>query len=55
MEAEKDQMDQTRLICGIHPDNFAWKLEPGESFTAPEVLMAYSGRDRAASAGSSTG
>ena len=44
MEAEKDQMDQTRLICGIHPDNFAWKLEPGESFTAPEVLMAYSGQ-----------
>ena len=43
MEAEKDQMDQTRLVCGIHPDDFAWKLQPGETFTAPEVLMAYSG------------
>lgn len=43
METEKDQMDQTRLICGIHPDNFAWILNPGERFTAPEVLMAYSG------------
>ena len=29
MEAEKDQMDQTRLISSIHPDNYAWKLEPG--------------------------
>ena len=43
MEAEKDQMDQTRLICSIHPDDFAWKLQPGETFSAPEVLMAYSG------------
>lgn len=41
MEAEKDQMDQTRLVCGIHPENFEWKLESGESFTTPEVLMAY--------------
>lgn len=44
MEAEKDQADQTRLICGIHPDNFEWTLEAGDSFVAPEVLMAYSGR-----------
>ena len=42
MEAEKDQVDQTRLICGIHPDNFAWKLQPGEQFDTPEVMMTYS-------------
>lgn len=42
MEAEKDQVDQIRLICGIHPDNFAWNLQPGESFDTPEVMMTYS-------------
>lgn len=43
MEAEKDQVNQTRLVCGIHPDNFAWNLQPGEAFDAPEVMMTYSG------------
>ena len=42
MEAEKDQIDQTRLICGIHPDNFAWNLQPGEEFDTPEVMITYS-------------
>lgn len=42
MEAEKDQADQTRLVCGIHPDNFAWNLQPGEQFDTPEVMMTYS-------------
>ncbi len=41
MEAEVDQVDQTRLVCGIHPDSFAWTLEPGESFQTPEVLFTY--------------
>ena len=43
MEIEKDQISQTRFICGIHPDNFSWILEPGESFQTPEVMMTYSG------------
>ena len=42
MEAELDQVGQTRLVCGIHPDDFAWTLEPGESFQTPEVMMSYS-------------
>ena len=42
MEAEKDQVNQTRLICGIHPDNFAWNLEPGEEFHTPEIMMTAS-------------
>ena len=42
MEAEKDQADQTRLICGIHPDNFAWTLQPGEEFYTPEIMMTVS-------------
>lgn len=41
-EAAKDQVDQTRFIMGIHPDNFNWELLPEDSFHGPEVLMAYS-------------
>ncbi len=40
---QKDQFDQTRLVMGIHPDRFSWQLRAGETFEAPEVVMAYSG------------
>ena len=42
LEAEKNQIDETRITLGIHPDDFAWPLGPGESFTTPEVLMTFS-------------
>lgn len=41
-EAEMDQFNQTRVIMGIHPENFSYKLEPGESFWTPEAAMVYS-------------
>ena len=44
MEAERDQFDQTRMIMGIHPQQFEWMLQPGETFTAPEVMLTYSGQ-----------
>lgn len=44
MEIEKDQINQIRFICGIHPDNFTWVLEPEQTFTTPEVMMVYSDR-----------
>ncbi|MCI9339194.1 MAG: alpha-galactosidase [Dorea sp.] len=34
----------TRIVMGINPVNFSWKLEPGDTFTAPEVVMVYSDR-----------
>lgn len=37
-----DQFDQTRMVMGIHPENFCWKLESGDSFQSPEVNMIYS-------------
>ncbi len=40
-QAELDQYDQTRLLLGIHPGNFCYKLDPGEVFYAPEAAMAY--------------
>lgn len=41
-QAEGCQFDTTRVVMGIHPENFSWKLEPGEVFTCPEVVMVYS-------------
>ena len=41
-QAERSQHDQVRLVMGIHPQDFAWGLEPGESFCTPEVLLTYS-------------
>lgn len=41
-QVEKSQFDSVRMCMGIHPEGFTWKLEPGESFTAPEVVMVYS-------------
>lgn len=42
-EAEKDQYDTVRVNMGIHPQGFSWKLEPGECFFTPEVVMTFSG------------
>ena len=41
-QAELDQFNRIRAVMGIHPDNFCWQLEPGESFQAPEVLLVCS-------------
>lgn len=41
-EVEKDQYDQTRLTMGIHPKYFSWRLKAGESFQAPEAVLACS-------------
>ncbi len=39
---EKDQIDQTRLLLGLNPEQFSWKLAGGESFHSPEGLMGFS-------------
>ena len=36
-----NQFDQIRMVMGIHPDNFKWKLLPDESFESPEVVMLF--------------
>lgn len=41
-EIELDQINQTRLVMGIHPEGFCWKLNSEESFTTPEVVLSYS-------------
>ena len=41
-EAEKDPFDQIRIQMGLMENQFSWPLAPGESFTAPEVIMTCS-------------
>ncbi|MBN2861479.1 MAG: alpha-galactosidase, partial [Sphaerochaetaceae bacterium] len=41
---EVDQFDSSRVLMGINPFDFTWKLAPGESFQAPEVVMVRSSR-----------
>lgn len=43
-QIERDQLDQTRIVMGIHPDTFAWHLEEGDVFYAPEVMLSCSDR-----------
>lgn len=42
-QAEYDQYNQTRVLMGIHPENFTFCVKPDDKFYAPEVAMAYSG------------
>lgn len=41
-EAELDQYDQARLLLGISRKQFDYRLDAGEEFEAPEVIMAFS-------------
>ncbi|MCC2253118.1 alpha-galactosidase [Ruminococcus sp. CLA-AA-H200] len=43
-QAEVDTYDTTRMLLGIHPEGFDWKLEPGEMFQTPEAVMVYTDR-----------
>lgn len=40
-ETEVDHIGQTRVVMGIHPTQFAFHLEHGDTFTTPEVVMSY--------------
>jgi len=39
---EVSSFKKTRVVYGINPQNFAWTLEAGEEFEAPEAVMTYS-------------
>lgn len=43
-QIERDQLDQTRIVMGIHPDTFSWHLKEGDVFYAPEVMLSCSDR-----------
>ena len=41
-KVKKNPHDQVRMVMGINPETFSWKLEPGESFQTPEAVLVYS-------------
>ena len=36
------QFDNLRVMTGINPESFEWKLDPGESFVTPQAALVYS-------------
>lgn len=44
IDVEVDFLVTTRILVGINPDTFGWKLEAGEEFYTPEAVMVYSNR-----------
>lgn len=40
--AEVSPFGKTRFLIGINPDTFEYKLNPGDSFDAPEAVMTFS-------------
>lgn len=44
VEAEKDQYDQTRIQMGLTDELFAYPLEAGAEFIAPEVILSYANK-----------
>ena len=41
-EAEIGPRGSTRARIGLHPDAFAWTLDPGAAFSTPEAIIAWS-------------
>lgn len=41
-QVEVDQYRIARVGLGIHPFDFSWLLEPGETFQTPEAVMVFS-------------
>lgn len=41
-QVEVSQHDMIRMTMGIHSYEFGWKLTPGQTFQAPEVVLTYS-------------
>ena len=43
-QVEMTQQEALRAVIGIHPEDFAWQLEPGGAFQTPEAVLAFSSR-----------
>ena len=40
-QAEGDTYGTLRLMTGINPEGFSWKLDPEEEFQTPEAILAF--------------
>jgi alpha-galactosidase len=45
-QAEVDPFGLVRVLMGIHPNGFSWRLQPGERFQTPEAVLVYSREGR---------
>lgn len=41
-DVQKNQFNNLRIVMGINPENFCWKLNPKESFDTPQAVLVYS-------------
>ncbi|MCI6891270.1 MAG: alpha-galactosidase, partial [Treponema sp.] len=41
-DCQLNQFESIRLVMGINPENFCWKLNPGETFDTPQAVLVYS-------------
>ena len=41
-DCQLNQFESIRMVMGINPENFCWKLNPGESFDTPQTVLVYS-------------
>ena len=41
MSVEKGEFEDVRVLAGINPFNFHWRLKPGKKFCTPEALHVY--------------
>ena len=44
IQAQVDTHDITRILVGINPNTFDWKLEPASEFQTPEAVMVYTNK-----------
>ena len=44
IQAEVDAHDTLRILAGIDPETFTWKLEGQETFQTPEAVLVYTDR-----------
>jgi len=42
-EIERSQTGSVRVVTGIHPDGFTWRMGPGERFDTPVAILSRSG------------
>ncbi len=41
LSVEKGEFEDVRILAGINPFNFHWRLKPGKTFCTPEALHVY--------------
>lgn len=44
IQAEADQFDQLRIVCGMDDEDLEWTLVNGESFATPEAVLCFTNR-----------